>query len=639
MRQLLDAAGRRARNCMKTSGPAAGPNGPERRRTRPCVESLELRQLLSTITEYSVPLVGGKNGAPSQITVDPNGTLYFVEPGTTSIGSVSVTNPNPVTLTNLPTGSIPDGITLGPDGNLWFTESATGQIGSFKLTGTTPPTPTGITSNSGPAGITTADGSLWFTQIFSNQIGRLDPSTGAVTEFNLPTGSAFGGLDSKIILGPDGNLWFTEFGAIAAFNPSDPNIGTTLTLNVTKTATLPGGSNEEPFGITAGPNGTIWYTAQTQNPGPPASTTFVVGAFSTSSPSSIHETQVASATEPFGITAGPDGNMWFAVTGTATVAGTIDSINPSTYALATLPIPTNVVATPAPIGIVAAPDGNLWFSDSSGAIGVVADTQLVVTAQPSPPNVGINSPFGLTVTDEYANGVVDTAFNGSVTIRVSNNPSSGTLSGTLTVNAVNGVANFSGLKLNSAGNGYTIAASSSVTTAPPTSTTTNGFNVTSSPTPTPTSPTPTPTSPTPTPTPPPAPTIIGEQAVFIQKTKKVGNRTVKVGKPVFSGFMITFSTAMNQGTLVNAANYVMDTAVPVKKTRKSPATTKLTPVRFSVTGVTSTSVTLKPAGTPFATKAGEIVVNASTGVESAAGAFMAPPSVTLPIAKGGKSIS
>jgi hypothetical protein len=127
--------------------------------------------------------------------------------------------------------------------------------------------------------------------------------------------------------------------------------------------------------------------------------------------------------------------------------------------------------------------------------------------------------------------------------------------------------------------------------------------------------------------------------VFIQKTKKQGKKIVKVGKPVFSGYTITFSTTMNTATLGNLANYVMDTVVPVKKTRKKPATTKITPVGFSVTSMTNNSVTLKPAGTPFATKAGMIVVNASTGVESAAGAFLAPPSVTLPIAKGGKSIS
>jgi hypothetical protein len=127
--------------------------------------------------------------------------------------------------------------------------------------------------------------------------------------------------------------------------------------------------------------------------------------------------------------------------------------------------------------------------------------------------------------------------------------------------------------------------------------------------------------------------------VFIQKTKKQGKKIVKVGKPVLSGYMITFSAAMNSATLESSANYVMETLVQVKKTRKKPASTKLTPVGFSVTGMTSNSVTLKPAGTPFAKKAGMIVVNASSGVESAAGVFLASPSVILPISKGGKSIS
>ena len=81
---------------------------------------------------------------------------------------------------------------------------------------------------------------------------------------------------------------------------------------------------------------------------------------------------------------------------------------------------------------------------------------------------------------------------------------------------------------------------------------------------------------------------------------------------------------------------MIDTVVPVKKTKKNPATVKLTPVRFSVTGESSNSVTLKPAGTPFTAKAGEISV--TVGAESAAGASLGTTE-TLSIAKGGKRIS
>ena len=244
-------------------------------------------------------------------------------------------------------------------------------------------------------------------------------------------------LASQIVLGADGNLWFTEFGAIGVFSPTS---GTSIKVN---NVPLPNGSSEEPFGISTGPNGTIWYTAETTTAGPPASTSYAVGEISTSSESLIKETAVSSASEPFGITAGPDGNMWFTVS-SSTVAGTIDSINPSTYAITTYAIPTNVVSIPNPVGITTGPDGNIWFTDGSGAIGVVANTQLVVTAQP-PPDVSVDSIFGLTVTAEYANGVVDKAFDGSVSLNVAQG--SGTLGGTKTATAANGVATFSGLTL------------------------------------------------------------------------------------------------------------------------------------------------------------------------------------------------
>ncbi len=86
-------------------------------------------------------------------------------------------------------------------------------------------------------------------------------------------------------------------------------------------------------------------------------------------------------------------------------------------------------------------------------------TKLAITTQP-PASVTAGSTFGLAVTVEDRIGDVITSYNGSVTIALSNNPGAGTLGGTLTVTAVNGVATFSGLILNAAGIGYTLTASS-----------------------------------------------------------------------------------------------------------------------------------------------------------------------------------
>src|SRR2546427_140577 len=57
-----------------------------------------------------------------------------------------------------------------------------------------------------------------------------------------------------------------------------------------------------------------------------------------------------------------------------------------------------------------------------------------------------------------ASGNVVPSFGGAITIAIGTNPSGGTLSGTLSVNAVNGVATFADLSINNAGNGYTLQA-------------------------------------------------------------------------------------------------------------------------------------------------------------------------------------
>jgi hypothetical protein len=57
-------------------------------------------------------------------------------------------------------------------------------------------------------------------------------------------------------------------------------------------------------------------------------------------------------------------------------------------------------------------------------------------------------------------GTVRTTATNSVTMTIANNPGGATLSGATTVNAVNGIATFSGLKLNKGGAGYTLVASS-----------------------------------------------------------------------------------------------------------------------------------------------------------------------------------
>jgi streptogramin lyase len=119
--------------------------------------------------------------------------------------------------------------------------------------------------------------------------------------------------------------------------PANPNI-----------VEFPVTTGSQPYGITAGPDSNLWFTENSKigmiNP-----TTHAISEFDVPTPGS----------EPLEITAGPDGNLWF----TEYNADQIGAINATTHAVGEFPIPT---ADSGPYGITAGPDGNLWFTEALG---------------------------------------------------------------------------------------------------------------------------------------------------------------------------------------------------------------------------------------------------------------------------------
>jgi virginiamycin B lyase len=77
-------------------------------------------------------------------------------------------------------------------------------------------------------------------------------AAGAVTEFNVPSGTAFG-----ITAGPDGNLWFTEAANdVGRITPT----GSITQFRVGGVCVANEGC--EAFGITSGPDGNLWFTEE-----------------------------------------------------------------------------------------------------------------------------------------------------------------------------------------------------------------------------------------------------------------------------------------------------------------------------------------------------------------------------------------
>jgi virginiamycin B lyase len=78
-------------------------------------------------------------------------------------------------------------------------------------------------------------------------------TAGVVTEFPIPTAGSF---PSGITAGPDGNLWFTENGVFA-------NKIARITTDGHITEFPVPTALSRPFGITTGPDGALWFTEHT----------------------------------------------------------------------------------------------------------------------------------------------------------------------------------------------------------------------------------------------------------------------------------------------------------------------------------------------------------------------------------------
>ncbi len=447
------------------------------------------------ISLFTVPTA---NAGLTGITAGPDGNLWFSEQTADKIGMINPTT-HAISSFTLPTANAgPRAITAGPDGNLWFTEGRAYQIGEIN------PTTHAISEFAEPLccylggfGITAGpDGNVWFTQ---GSLGKISPTTHVITEFE-DSGEAWG-----ISPGPDGNVWFTsDVDDIGMVNLTTDAISTFITPT----------EYSETSGITAGPDGNLWFTEQ---PNSNESTVGKLGSINPTTDAMTEYTIPYAGSSPTGITTGSDGNLWFTDPGTNAIgvatlttsqlvvttqppasvtAGTpfgltVDAENSSgnlitsfngtvTVALASNPggatlggtfsvTASGGVATFSGLTLNKAASGYTLLVSSSGlgegvssAITVTpaAATQLVITTQP-PATVKLNNSFGLqaSIEDQYGN-VVTTDTN-AVTVAFANNPTGATLSGTLSVAASEGVATFSGLKINKTGSGYTLKVASS----------------------------------------------------------------------------------------------------------------------------------------------------------------------------------
>ncbi len=211
-----------------------------------------------------------------------------------------------------------------------------------------------------------SDGALWFPV---DSLGP-DPgyrifritTTGVVTSYTAP-GFGYNGGVGGITAGPDGALWYTSVnGGIWQLTTS--GVFTTFPLT---------NAYAPPTSITTGPDGALWFT----EPNSVNTNGSAIGRITTSGAFTQYSLPTATA-RPTAIAAGPDGALWFTESafkiGRITTSGTTINEYP-------VPTPSSFLGS-----IAAGPDGALWFTESEsngGQIGRIT-TAGVVTEYPVP---------------------------------------------------------------------------------------------------------------------------------------------------------------------------------------------------------------------------------------------------------------
>jgi streptogramin lyase len=211
-----------------------------------------------------------------------------------------------------------------------------------------------------------------------------------------------------ITAGPDGNLWFTEF--------SGNQVGKVTPSGTFTEYPIPT-SSSAPNGITTGPDGNLWFTESD------------AGKIGTVTPAgTLTEYAVGPHGLPGDIVTGPDGNLWF--TEPTEDGNLIGSVTPTGTVTAYLIPMTAGVTVSFPFGIAAAPDGNLWFTypqksfhagQAVGRVGYVTTggaftTYAIPTANSGGPDTFTVGPDGnLWFTELDANQIGRVTPSGAVT--------------------------------------------------------------------------------------------------------------------------------------------------------------------------------------------------------------------------------
>ena len=186
-------------------------------------------------------------------------------------------------------------------------------------------------------------GTLWIAETSADAIAERKPD-GSIVHHRL--GEATGTSVGDLVAAGDGNLWFQGFQLVGWITPQGDVSG--------YQPAPPGGQGPDvglPSAMTAGPDGNAWYASDAVPPS-------IKRAAADGTIRTYGLPRSARASGFGGIAAGPDGALWFTQTGRSQAIG---RLHPDTgYRRFRLPH-----RNPGLGRITAGPDGALWFTEQA----------------------------------------------------------------------------------------------------------------------------------------------------------------------------------------------------------------------------------------------------------------------------------
>ncbi len=211
------------------------------------------------------------------------------------------------------------------------------------------------------------DGAIWWTGMWASLVGRLDPNTGDMREYALPSSAR----PHSIVPDDDGFIWYTgnSNGTIGRLDPSDGSIQEYPT------------QARDPHTAVFHPNGKLYFTSQHSN---------MLGRLD---PTSGELIEIETRKKPYGIKVGAANDLFIAFNGTNAI-GRMDA---NSLKVTYYPVPDERTRIRR---LDIDSEGNVWFVNSSlGKIGKLEVATGEITQWDSPSGER-SHPYSMTVIDD-----------------------------------------------------------------------------------------------------------------------------------------------------------------------------------------------------------------------------------------------